>query len=181
MCMQVMRMWKTKAPVPSRPCTGERQLPGTWHVMVKEGLRFWILRTGGGSASVAPQLSSFCWLAWLLDRLWLFWEVTPHLFWPLNSKEKKKKATSNQNQTRHFHWNSCSTPHWNEVWGERRLKRVCVCVCVLIMSPVFLVARIPCFKHFLFRIIFFGFLGTGSAKNVKHHLWRKRSCHGLRV
>lgn len=50
---------------------------------------------------------------------------------------------------------------------------------VLIMSSVFLVARISCYKHFLIRIIFFGFIGTRSAEDVKSDLWRKKELQGL--
>lgn len=55
---------------------------------------------------------------------------------------------------------------------------VCLFV-VLIMSSVFLVARISCYKHFLFRIIFFGFIGTRRVEDVKSDLWRKKELQGL--
>lgn len=48
------------------------------------------------------------------------------------------------------------------------------------MSPVLVEARIPSEKHFLFRIIIFGFIGTGSAE-ILNIISRKGSCNGLRV
>lgn len=59
-------------------------------------------------------------------------------------------------------------------WGGGKKAEPFFFFFVLIMSSVFLVARIPCYKHFLFRIIFFGFIGTGSAEDVKRDLWRKK-------
>lgn len=57
-------------------------------------------------------------------------------------------------------------PQLNEVGGERRLSFFFFFVPV--MSPILLIARVPYYKHFLLRIIFFGFIGTASAENVKH-------------
>lgn len=90
----------------------------------------------------------------------------------LASRLKKKKTKAKRGIEIEIH---VLSPHWNEVWGERRL----TFFFVLIMSSALLVARIPCYKHFLFRIIFFGFIGTGSADDVKRDLWRKKELQGL--
>lgn len=95
-----------------------------------------------------------------------------YLFWPLNIPGKKYK----QNETKvkrgfdiEIQIFMYPSPFAVRCGGGKKVANLMFAI-VLVLSPVLVEARIPSEKHFLFRIIIFGFIGTGSAENIKHHL-----------
>lgn len=137
-----------------------------------QGLRFEICRIVGGFLQEPQSCPVFCLIDWWTENE-LCWEVAP--LWILASKYSRKKKISTMKLkskealTLKFRC-LCTLPllQWGVEEG-RRLPNWMFAI-VLVVSPVLVEARIPSEKHFLFRIIIFGFIGTGSAENIKHHL-----------
>lgn len=119
----------------------------------------------------------FCLIDWWTENE-LCWEVAP-LFILASKYSRKKKYKQNETKVKRgfdieiqiFMYPS---PFAVRCGGGKKVANLMFAI-VLVLSPVLVEARIPSEKHFLFRIIIFGFIGTGSAENIKHHLKERES------